>query len=155
MGFSRQKYRSGLPCPPPRDLPDPGLEPGCPTLRADSLPSKPPGECEECQDEVIDLEVHTALKPLLDTWSLYLKLTLLFLLFHIGLTVISNFMITPLKKKKKGYLFIWLHQVLWYVGFFIVVRRHSSFRVWAPECEGSVVVAHGLSCTIVCGILVP
>ena len=25
MGFSRQKYWSGLPCPPPRDLPDPGI----------------------------------------------------------------------------------------------------------------------------------
>ena len=24
MGFSRQEYRSGLPCPPPGDLPDPG-----------------------------------------------------------------------------------------------------------------------------------
>ena len=28
MGFSRQKYWSGLPCPPPGDLPDPGIEPG-------------------------------------------------------------------------------------------------------------------------------
>ena len=27
MGFSRQEYRSGLPCPSPRDLPDPGIEP--------------------------------------------------------------------------------------------------------------------------------
>ena len=27
MGFSRQEYWSGLPCPPPRDLPDPGIEP--------------------------------------------------------------------------------------------------------------------------------
>ena len=27
MGFSRQKYWSGLPCPPPGDLPDPGIEP--------------------------------------------------------------------------------------------------------------------------------
>ncbi|CAN0555726.1 unnamed protein product [Rangifer tarandus platyrhynchus] len=27
MGFSRQKYWSGLPCPPPGDLPDPGMEP--------------------------------------------------------------------------------------------------------------------------------
>ena len=25
MGFSRQEYWSGLPCPPPRDLPNPGL----------------------------------------------------------------------------------------------------------------------------------
>ena len=27
MGFPRQEYWSGLPCPPPRDLPNPSLEP--------------------------------------------------------------------------------------------------------------------------------
>ena len=27
MGFSRQEYWSELPLPPPRDLPDPGIEP--------------------------------------------------------------------------------------------------------------------------------
>ena len=27
MGFPRQEYWSGLPCPPPGDLPDPGIEP--------------------------------------------------------------------------------------------------------------------------------
>ena len=27
MGFSRQEYWSGLPCPPPGDLPDPEIEP--------------------------------------------------------------------------------------------------------------------------------
>ena len=27
MGFSRQEYWSGLPCSPPQDLPDPGIEP--------------------------------------------------------------------------------------------------------------------------------
>ena len=32
MGFSRQKYWSGLPFPSPGDLPDPGIEPGSPTL---------------------------------------------------------------------------------------------------------------------------
>ena len=26
MGFSGQEYWSGLPCPPPRDLPDPGIK---------------------------------------------------------------------------------------------------------------------------------
>ena len=26
VGFSRQEYWSGLPCPPPGDLPDPGIE---------------------------------------------------------------------------------------------------------------------------------
>ena len=29
MEFSRQEYWSGLPCPPPGDLPDPGIEPAC------------------------------------------------------------------------------------------------------------------------------
>ena len=37
QGFSRQEYWNGSPCPPPRDLPDPGIEPGFPTLQADSL----------------------------------------------------------------------------------------------------------------------
>ena len=27
MGFSKQEYRRGLPCPPPGDLPNPGIEP--------------------------------------------------------------------------------------------------------------------------------
>ena len=43
MGFSRQEYWSGLPCPPPGDLPNPGIEPGSLALHADSLPSKSPG----------------------------------------------------------------------------------------------------------------
>ena len=44
MGFSRQEYWSGLPFPPPVDLPDPGIEPGSPAWQADSLPSGPPGK---------------------------------------------------------------------------------------------------------------
>jgi len=31
-GFSRQEYWSGLPFPPPGDLPDPGIEPRYPAL---------------------------------------------------------------------------------------------------------------------------
>ena len=27
LGFSKQEYWSGLPCPPPGDLPDPGIQP--------------------------------------------------------------------------------------------------------------------------------
>ena len=32
MGFSRQDYWSGLPFPSPEDLPNPGIEPGSPSL---------------------------------------------------------------------------------------------------------------------------
>ena len=44
MGFSRQEYWSGLPFPSPGDLPNPGIEPGFPTLEADALTSEPPGK---------------------------------------------------------------------------------------------------------------
>ena len=40
MGCSRQEYWSGLPYPPPGDLPYPRIEPGSPALQADSLPSE-------------------------------------------------------------------------------------------------------------------
>ena len=42
MGFSRQEYWSGLPCPPPGHLSNPGIEHRFPTLQVDSLPSEPP-----------------------------------------------------------------------------------------------------------------
>ena len=42
MEFSRQKYWSGLPCPPPGDLTDPGVEPSSPALQAGSLPTEQP-----------------------------------------------------------------------------------------------------------------
>ena len=52
MGFSREEYWSGLPFPPPGDLPDPGREPRVsepvslvsPALKEDSLPTEPPGK---------------------------------------------------------------------------------------------------------------
>ena len=47
MGFLRQEYSSGLPFPPPGDLPDTGIEPtspvspASPALQADCLPAEP------------------------------------------------------------------------------------------------------------------
>ena len=40
----RQEYWSGFPCPPPGDLPNPGIKPRSPTLQVDSLASKPLGK---------------------------------------------------------------------------------------------------------------
>ena len=47
MGFSRQKYWSGFPFPSPQDLPNPGIEPRSPTLRADTLPAEPQGKSSQ------------------------------------------------------------------------------------------------------------
>jgi len=46
MEFSQQEHWNGLPCPPPGDLPDPGIEPmypASPVLQVDSLPDEPWG----------------------------------------------------------------------------------------------------------------
>ena len=43
VGFSRQEYWSGLSFPPPGDLPDPGMEPGCPALAGGFFTTEPPG----------------------------------------------------------------------------------------------------------------
>ena len=47
MGFSRQEYWSGLPCSPPGDLPNPGIEPTSLISAAwqmGPLPPVPPGK---------------------------------------------------------------------------------------------------------------
>ena len=43
LGFSSLEYWSGLPCPPPGDLPHPGIRFASPALQVDFLPSEPPG----------------------------------------------------------------------------------------------------------------
>ena len=42
--FPRQEYWGGLPCPPPGDLSDPGIEPASPALQVDSFTAEPPGK---------------------------------------------------------------------------------------------------------------
>ena len=44
LGFTRQEYWSGLPCPSPGDLPNPGIELRSLKLQVDSLPSELPGK---------------------------------------------------------------------------------------------------------------
>ena len=48
MGFSRQEYWSGLPFPPPGDLPHPGIEPMSPTLAGGFFTTEPPGKLFPC-----------------------------------------------------------------------------------------------------------
>ena len=45
MEFSRQEYWSGLPSPPPGDLPDPGIKHGSPALQVVSLLTEPSPLC--------------------------------------------------------------------------------------------------------------
>ena len=44
MGFCRQEYWSGLPCPPPGDFPNLGIEPVSPALAGGFFTTEPPGK---------------------------------------------------------------------------------------------------------------
>ena len=44
MGFPKQAYWSGLLLPPPRDLPNPGVEPASPALAGRFFTADPPGK---------------------------------------------------------------------------------------------------------------
>ena len=59
MGFSRPEYWSGLPCSPPGDLPDPGMEPQSPALLADSSLSEPPGMPQQTTETHSPIVVET------------------------------------------------------------------------------------------------
>ena len=44
MGFSRKEYWSGVPPPPPGDLPNPGIELVFPALAGGFFTTEPPGK---------------------------------------------------------------------------------------------------------------
>ena len=64
MEFFRQEYWSGLPFPSPGDLPNLGIEPGSPTLQAESLLSEPPGK-----PYIFTLSVFKGMYDLGQTWE--------------------------------------------------------------------------------------
>ena len=47
MGFLRQKYWSGLPCPSPGDFPNPGMEPESPALAGGFFTTEPSGKASD------------------------------------------------------------------------------------------------------------
>ena len=58
MGFSRQEYWSGLPCPPPGGLPDPGIQPASPASLASQTDSLPLSHQGSPLNKVPDLKVN-------------------------------------------------------------------------------------------------
>ena len=62
MGFSRQEYWSGLPCPPPGDLPDLGIEPL--SLTSPALAGRFFTTSATCDHPNCSLYIHNSLAPL-------------------------------------------------------------------------------------------
>ena len=74
MRLPRQEYLSGLPFPPPGDLPDPGIEPTSPALAGRFFTTEPPGKpckrwnsgvkvAERCSSFVIKKRLSTRGQP--------------------------------------------------------------------------------------------
>ena len=57
-GDSPGKNTGGGPCPPPGDLPNPGIKPRSPTLQVDSLPSEPPGKHKVTEVQVKSVSIY-------------------------------------------------------------------------------------------------
>ena len=57
MGFARQEYWRGLPCPSPGDLPKPGIKPMAPTLAGRFFATEPLGKPAHYNDCVFSLKL--------------------------------------------------------------------------------------------------
>ena len=65
MGLSQQEYWSGLPFPPPGDLPNPGIEPAFPALAEGFLTTAPP----LIQSSQKHFEIDTFISPIVYSWG--------------------------------------------------------------------------------------
>ena len=66
VGLSRQEHWRGLPCPPPGDLPDPGIKPGSSALAGRFFTTEPPGKTGIPQAES-KLQPDAGFSPLYET----------------------------------------------------------------------------------------
>ena len=77
MGFSSQEYWSGLPFPPPGDLPDPGIK--AVSLASLALPLETtvplPGYKEPSVSSVAQAESWCTVNPLLPVYKNFLRVT--------------------------------------------------------------------------------
>ena len=122
MGFSRQEYWSGLPCPPPGDLPNPGIKHRSPALQVDSLPSEPPGKPIH-----LCVYIYIYIYVCMYRWTSPLRLVPA-LAFLLQLTAVSTIFISGAFMVR--YLENW--------GFVIREQgvRVGRGRVWEAENEG-------------------
>ena len=77
MGFSRQEYWSGLPCPPPGHLPDPGIKPASPASPAlagrfftTESPGNPVPKTEQAKNTIVAIGIAAKMSK---AFSLYFR----------------------------------------------------------------------------------
>ena len=67
-GIIKQEYCSGLPFPPPGDLPDPGIKPMSFALQVDSLPTEPLGKPKQSFSSVQSVQLLSRVRLFATPW---------------------------------------------------------------------------------------
>ena len=121
-GFSRQEYWSGLPCPSPGDLPNPGIESRFPALQGDSLPSEPPGRIDHLQSVPRSPVICIIKNPLPTNVSFNLSIT-----YSVGnyevLKTVLNLYPTFDSIIREGKHFYDIHVLSWKQGIFSTMHN--------------------------------
>ena len=125
MGSSRQKYWSGLPCPPPGDLPDPGIEPMFAALAGGFFLLAPPGEKPFSSHISFQFPILTLLPHLSVIRFISFSLVCLRGAVHCHL---SHCILTP----SHSLLFTWLcfRLYYWHLGTLISLPHPTYHQTW-------------------------
>ena len=115
-----------MPCPPPGDLPNPGIKPRSPALQADSSPSEPPGKSRNTGVGSLSLLQGIFLTKKLN-WGLLHFRWILYQLSHLGSPILSLcecFYAFPLECKlyesRNNFIYNYM-----------IVESHSRVRLFA------------------------
>ena len=124
--FSRQEDWSRLPFPSPGDPPNSGIKPTSPALQADSSLSEPPGKPVHLSVLLKNIFIH------------------LFIFGCAGSSLLHGLFSSC---NEQGLLFSYSAQASRLLWWLLLLRRMGS-----RAGQASVVIAHGPSCSVICGI---
>ena len=128
LGFSRQEHWSGLPFPSLEDLPNPGIEPGAPTLQTDALLSEPPGKPQLLRSWHLSTHVCTHTHRLqLSLHPFKICLVLLVYLYQQHKNLAINSIIFP-----SSYVFIFLPSFVFFLFSFLPPSLLPSISSFLP-----------------------
>ena len=147
MGFSRQKYWSGLPCPPPSHFPDPGIKPLSSALQADSLLAESPGKTHSGSLLVIYF-IYSSESPHSCLWSLGQLSNILHLEFQGASTSPLKFLRKkPLSNFRFRHLTFWGKFIFIFIYLFIFISwRLITLQYCSGFCHTLTWINHGFTC---------
>ena len=131
MGFSRQEYWSGFSCPPPGDLPNPGIKPTSlmsSALQGGSLPLAPPGKSKRNIYSDANVRETYFLLKISSVGQATLNHVFAYMIFKVAL---GRFLSQSFRRSNE-----WFWEIYFYWSYL-----ENATRFWShPICKNSVAV---------------